>query len=133
MFRVWERPRLNEGRGMLGPLGFEGWGNAHLGVEGHEGDAGHASQDGWIVHHERSSLHFRVSSIFNSTFVFGSRLGRNGFLPTPFAEAVWVAPRSPSMGPDRGIGVSDVPRTDSLGNECDFLPVVSNLEDPADY
>lgn len=37
------------------------------------------------------------------------------------------------MGPDRGIGVSDVPRTDSLGNECDFLPAVSNLEDPADY
>lgn len=59
-------------------------------AEGHKRDVGLSSEDEGLVHHESSSLLFRIFSLFSYTLAPGSHLGRNGFLPTRFAEAVWT-------------------------------------------
>lgn len=66
------------------------WGGAHLDAEGHQGDVGLSSEDEGLVHRESSSLLFRVFSLFSYTLAPGNHLGRNDFLPTLFAEAVWT-------------------------------------------
>lgn len=60
------------------------WGGAHFDAEGHEGDVGLSSEDEGLVHRESSSL------LFSYTLAPGNHLGRNDFLPTLFAEAVWT-------------------------------------------
>lgn len=66
-------------------------------AEGHKGDVGLSSEDEGLVHHESSSLLFRIFSLFSYTLAPGSHLGRNDFFPTLFAEAVWTRKRSAEL------------------------------------
>lgn len=65
-----------------------GCGVTHEGAEGHKGDVDLASQLRRLYVTQVIPT-FQGFQLFNSTLAPGGHLGRNSFLPTPFAESGW--------------------------------------------
>lgn len=123
---------------MLGPLGYEGWRNAHLGVEGQKGmQAAPVRMGGLYIMsghpYISGSLAFSILPLFLEAILVEMVSFQLHLLKLCGQERLMRISQEPFYGPrERSVGVSDAPRTDSLGNECDSLPMVSNLEDSAD-